>query len=128
MLEVSTATICRLIDLAEEFHALQDVDFTDNPGRMGDDFTSEALEPHQDNPFLAEFRSVVDDLNPDEQQQIVALLWLGRGDYEKDEWSDALEYAAEAWTPTTGDYLIAHPMVADHLSTGLEQFGLSCED
>lgn len=128
MFEVNLATVCRLIDLAEEFHAHQNVDFSESPRAIGDDFTAEALETHEDNTFLAEFRSVVDDLNPDEQQQIVALLWLGRGDYEMDEWNAALEYAAEAWTPSTGDYLIAHPMLADHLATGLEQFDLSCEE
>jgi len=30
------------------------------------------------------------------------------------------EDAAEAWNPNTADYLISHPMLADHLATGLE--------
>lgn len=127
MLEVNTETLCRLIDLAEEFHAHQNVDITEEPETI-DDWAAEPLEPHEENSFLIEFRSVMDGLNPDEQQQIVALLWLGRGDYELDEWDEALEYAAEAWTPTTADYLIAHPLIADHLSTGMEAFGLHCED
>ena len=127
MLEINTETLCRLIDLAEEFHAHQNVDTGDEPESI-DDWDGELPEAVEENPFVEEFRSVMDGLNPDEQQQVVALMWLGRGDYELDEWDEALDYAAEAWTPTTADYLLAHPLLADHLTSGMEAFGLRCED
>lgn len=128
MLDVNPETVCRLIDLAREFHAQQEVDITEEPQALDDDWQTQLLEPHAEDPILEEFCSVVDDLTPDQQQQVVGLLWLGRGDYELDEWSEALAYAAEAWTESTGEYLLAHPMLAEYLTTGLEHHGYSCED
>lgn len=127
MLDVDSGTVCRLIELAREFHAQEEVTFDTEPGSFDEDWDSHALSEHTGDPILAEFRSVVEDLNPDEQQQVVALMWLGRGDYELDEWQDALEYAAEAWNEFTADYLIAHPLVAEHIENGLELHGYSCD-
>lgn len=128
MLEVNIGTVCRMIELAREFHAQQHVEIDQEPAAVYEDFTGEELEAWEDDPFLEEFRSVLNELNPDEQQQVVVLMWLGRGDYEIDEWEGLLEYAEEAWTEETADYLIAHPLLAEHLEAGLEQHGLSCED
>lgn len=127
MIDVDPGIVCRLIELAREFHAQETVTIDEEPASFDEDWQSHALAEHSGDPVLGEFRSVVDDLNPDEQQQVVALMWLGRGDYDLEEWDDALEYAAEAWNESTGDYLIAHPLVAEHLETGLEQQGYSCD-
>lgn len=128
MIETNPQVVCNLIELAREFHAQQTVTIDDEPEGLGHDPESNFLEAHASDPVLEEFRSVVQDLAPQEQQQVVALLWLGRGDYELDEWDDAVAYAADAWTPSTADYLIAHPMLAEYLTTGLEQHGHSCQD
>ena len=79
MLDVNSGTVCRLIDLAREFHAQEEVDISEEPQALDDDWQSRILEPHAKDPILEEFCSVLDDLNPDQQQQIVGLLWLGRG-------------------------------------------------
>lgn len=125
MLEVNLDTVFRLIDLAREFHADQEVTLEDEPESFDEDWETHELAEYSGNPVLEEFRGEVDGLNPDEQQQVVALMWVGRGDYDIEEWDEALEYAAEAWTPDTADYLIAHPLLADHLANGLEVLGLS---
>jgi hypothetical protein len=57
----------------------------------------------------------------------VALMWLGRGDYDLEEWEDALEQARESWSAHTAEYLIATPLVADYLEEGLSMHGYSCE-
>ena len=75
---------------------------------------------HAGDSTLQEFRSIVDDLEPDQQQEVVALLWVGRGDFGPEEWQAALEEARDDWTPETADYLIAHPLLADYLRDGLE--------
>ena len=53
----------------------------------------------------------------------MALMWLGRGDYEFDDWDQALKYAREAEGVSTSDYLIATPLLADYLMEGLSLHG-----
>lgn len=127
MLDVNPETVCRLMALAREFHAQEAVVIPDEPGSPGDDWVVQVLAGHASDATLQEFKSIVSDLEPDQQQQVVALLWLGRGDYELEEWQDALDYAADAWNEATADYLVAHPMLADYLAEGLDLHGYSCE-
>lgn len=58
---------------------------------------------------------------------MVALLRLGRGDYELDEWDKAKKDAIYAWTDHTADELLSHPMFVDHAAKGLEVMGHICE-
>jgi hypothetical protein len=54
---------------------------------------------------------------------VVAVMWVGRGDYEPDEWEEVLQQAEEQSTPWTADYLIAHPLLPHYLAEGLEALG-----
>ena len=127
-LELNSDTVCFLIDKAREFHAKEEVVIPDTPGSPTEDWALQVLADHVDDATYQEFRATVNDLEPDQQQQLVALLWLGRGDYDIAEWDEALAEARRSWTPRTADYLIAHPLLADHLEDALEQLGYSCED
>lgn len=70
-----------------------------------------------------ELRGLIDRMDQDEQAELVALMWVGRGAFEVDDWEEAVQTAlAEATTPTA-DYLIGTPHLADHLEAGLEAFG-----
>ena len=53
---------------------------------------------------------------------LVALMWVGRGDYSLEEWEEALQFAEETWTENTAEYLIGTPLLADYLAEGLQQF------
>lgn len=127
MLDVNPDTVCRLIELAREFHGQEHVSVDEEPESTGDEWPARLMAEYATGGLLDEFRATVEDLEPDQQQQVVALLWLGRGDYELDEWEDALSYAADAWNPATADYLIAHPLLADYLTEGLDRHGYRCE-
>lgn len=127
MLDVNPETVCRLIDLAREFHAQEAVTIPEEPGSPADEWASDILAAHADDPALEEFRAIIADLDPDQQQQVVALLWIGRGDFSIDEWDEVLAQAADAWNERTADYLISHPMLADYLTEGLELHGYSCD-
>jgi len=75
-----------------------------------------------------ELRAFIDRLTEEEQTDMVALMWVGRGSFEAEEWEDARGTAvAEATTPTA-DYLIGTPHLSDHLENGLEALGLSASD
>jgi hypothetical protein len=70
-----------------------------------------------------EFRALVGDLNVDEAAELVALAWLGRGDYDAAEWNSALAAARERANRRTAKYLLGMPMLGDWLEDGLEALG-----
>ena len=73
-----------------------------------------------------EFRGMIEGMNEDERVQIVALVYVGRGDFDMDEWDDAVALArdrAEASTGNTATYLLGIPNLGDLLDEGLAAHG-----
>ncbi|WP_346837863.1 DUF3775 domain-containing protein [Microbulbifer sp. SAOS-129_SWC] len=128
MLNVSAFSVCRLIELSREFHAQEAVSIPEDPDNPSGDWSVQMLASHAGDQSFQEFKSIVDDLEPDQQQEVVALLWLGRGDYSEEEWSEALALAKDSWNLRTAEYLIAHPLLSDYLTAGLAVFGASCDE
>lgn len=76
----------------------------------------------------AELDEFIEAMNEDEQAELVALMWIGRGAFEADDWDEALRTAhAQATTPT-GAYLQGSPHLADHLQAGLDALGIDPEE
>ena len=74
---------------------------------------------------VAEF---ISGLNEDEQADLVALVWIGRGTYSAEEFEEAVEMAKAERTSLTEDYLLGTPLLADYLEAGLEKLGYTVED
>jgi len=75
-----------------------------------------------------EFHGFVERMNEDEQAELVAIFWVGRGSFEAEDFAEALATArAEASTPTA-DYLLGSPHFADHLEAGAEALGIEVSD
>lgn len=70
-----------------------------------------------------ELRELIADLNVDETAELVALMWLGRGDYERAEWAEAVEEARQRDRKKAADYLLGMPLLAEWLEGGLEILG-----
>ncbi|MEO5325261.1 DUF3775 domain-containing protein [Mesorhizobium sp. CC13] len=70
-----------------------------------------------------ELRELIDDLNVDEAAELVALAWLGRGDFDATEWSDAVAEARLRGNRRTAKYLLGMPMLGAYLEEGLEALG-----
>ncbi len=70
-----------------------------------------------------ELRELIDDLNVDESAELVALAWLGRGDFDVAEWPEGVEQARQRANKRTSSYLLGMPMLADYLEAGLEALG-----
>jgi hypothetical protein len=86
------------------------------------------LEDRKDDPVFRELTSFIHDLNDDEQIDLVALTWLGRGDGDIENWNELRAEAARAHNKRTAAYLLGKPMLADHLEEALSKFGHSSED
>ena len=86
------------------------------------------LEAHSDDPTLEELQTFINALSDEEQTDLVALMWLGRGDGTLEDWIDLRDEAQRQHNNRTAAYLLGEPLLADHLEEGLSQFGLSCEE
>lgn len=127
-LDINLETVCFIIFKAREFDAQEGV-FDEDPGsNASDDGFREVLAGHGDDSTYDEVKEVIDGLDVDEQSALVALTWVGRGDFARDEWSDAYKTAQERHNEHTSEYLLGMPLLADLLQTGLDEMGLSCAD
>jgi hypothetical protein len=69
-----------------------------------------------------ELRQIIRELNVDEAAELIALTWIGRGDYEPAEFVEAVAEARQRnYRPTR--YLLGMPMLGDWLEEGLEAIG-----
>ena len=127
-LSISPEKVCFFIVKAREFDVKDVVTDPDSGSNPSDDGMLAVLEDHRDDPTHQELRSFIDALTEDEQIDLVALTWLGRGDGTNDEWDDLRQEAGRLHNNRTAAYLLAKPMLADHLEEGLSQFDCSCED
>ena len=66
-----------------------------------------------------ELKSFINDMNVEEQSELVALMWVGRGTYGKSEWQNALSQARSASNDHTAEYLMRASLLPDYLAEGL---------
>ncbi len=70
-----------------------------------------------------ELRQIIRELNVDEAAELIALAWIGRGDYEAAEFAEATAEAKQrGYRPAR--YLLGMPMLGDWLEDGLEAIGV----
>jgi hypothetical protein len=61
-----------------------------------DDGATDVLTSSADDATESEIRSMINGLNDDERANLLALLYVGRGDMEAEEWGEAVRFAANA--------------------------------
>lgn len=122
MIDLNPDIVTHIAALVRDFQTRASMaDDADSASEPIDGSSEAQLERWSGDPEYLELKSAIEDLEPDQQSTLVALMWLGRGDY--DDWEAALEYANEASGVTTADYLIATPLLADYLEEGLSLHG-----
>ena len=122
MLTISPEKVCYVIAKARELDVKVAAEELDDEG-MG-----RILEDYADDPTFEEIKSFLEAQGDDELRELLALAWVGRGDFGADEWQDALSQVQDVREKHTVDYLLGTPLLPDYLEEGLAQFGHSCED
>jgi hypothetical protein len=92
-------------------------------GNPGDDPIPATLQEQPGDLRRQQLLEEIEALDVDQQNQLVALMWIGREDFEPEEWSEAVQMASERREQLTGQYLFDHPLVADYWASGLERLG-----
>jgi Protein of unknown function (DUF3775) len=127
MLTIPLETLAYIIEKAREFDAEVPSDVEEGSNAADDDERQILLDT-PDNPTEQELRDAIDGLGVPERQELLALMWLGRGDYDAASWSEALRQARETGSATETDYLLGTPLLGDYLEEGVSALGLSLED
>ncbi len=126
-LGVSLETVATVVDLARAIQGKEETD----PAQLSEDADSEAALLQEDPEDGTEdaLRAFIAALNEDEQGALIALAWVGRGDYGPEEWEEALRLAEERNEGRdTAEYLLGMDLLGDLLAEGVAAFGLSIED
>lgn len=85
------------------------------------------LEDRADDPTAVELRNWIDDLPDDEKAELVAIMWLGRGDDEDaGTFPNLVEEASgrQQHGRRTAAYLLGTPQLGDYLEEGLDKLGI----
>jgi hypothetical protein len=126
--QISVDKVCFIIVKARELD-VQEAVVDEEPGSNPiDDGFRGVLQSDADDPTSQELEAFIDALNDDERHELVALAWVGRGDYAADQWAEAVAEARQRPTGPTSRYLLGIPVLADYLDEGLAAFELSCVD
>jgi len=107
---------------AREYDVKEEGADPDSGSNPIDDGQTDVLTNKQEDPVREELLSAIRSLNEDERLRLVALAWLGRGTYSKEEWREAIATARSEHSRRTAEYLLGWPLLGDYLEDGLALF------
>ncbi len=125
MLNLNSGIICDILAKAREILVKDEVSFPEITDDMDANYV---LEDHADDLTYQEVISAINNLRPDQQVTLVALMYMGRGDYSKEEWDEAVNMAKDHWTEHTGEYLLSRPTMPEDIERGLNALGINCNE
>jgi uncharacterized protein DUF3775 len=107
---------------AREYDAKEEGADPDTGSNPIDDGQTDILTNTPDDPVREELLGAIRSLNEEERLRLVALAWLGRGTYSKEEWREAIATARSEHSRRTAEYLLGLPLLGDYLEDGLAMF------
>lgn len=127
-LATSLKKLCFMIVKAREFDAEVPSDEGEAGSNPADDREVSVLEDSAENTVFEELTAALDGLDDDERTEVLALVWLGRGDGGADDWPALLEEARAVQNRRETAYLTGIPQLGDLLEEGLAALGYSCRE
>ncbi len=128
MLGINPEKVRHIITEARMFDVKEEVSDPDSGSNASDDMMADVLEDLPDDATYEELAAYIRGLDEDEQIELVALAWLGRGTYTLEEWDDAVAEARRVHNNRTAEYLFSLPMLGDYLEEGLSLVEASEEE
>ena len=128
-MDIALDKVCELILRAREFDVKEGITDPDSGSNPIDDGSTDVLTASSDDSTEEQIREFVAGLNEDERHDLVALVWIGRGDYEAEEWPIVVRAARDREATAaqdTASYLLGIPNLPDLLDEGLVAMGRSC--
>ena len=126
-LRISTEKVCDFIEAAREVAGKVPSTAGDRT-TTGDDSKLVTIEDHPgEDDRRREMVEFIAGLNVEEQIDLLALIMLGRGDYDIAEWEAAVAEAEGRIAARDPDFMIGDAALPQYLGDGLEAFDRSCD-
>ncbi|PQA89389.1 DUF3775 domain-containing protein [Hyphococcus luteus] len=113
---------------AREFDEKTEASGMEEGSNPSDDKDVAILEDSPGDATQEELTSALEALNEDEKLDIIALTWIGRGDFTIGEWATVRKRAAEMTDKHIPLYLLETPLFSDYLEEGLSQAGFDLDE
>jgi hypothetical protein len=127
MLSIPTDQLAFLVVKARAYDAEVPPDGHEDGSNAADDRSVAALES-ADNPTGAELASAIDELDEDQTAELVALVFVGRGDFDAEEWEEALAEGraqAQELGGRVAAWMLDTPNLGDLIDEGLAELGIA---
>ncbi len=124
--ETLNIDVAKLRDIVLKAHEFEQEEIPDDPdpGEAPEsDIDRETLLDAGEDPTEAELKSLIDDLNDDEIVDLLALVWVGRGDFGRAEWAEARNMARDRRPHQSSRYLMGMPLFGAYIEEGLASLG-----
>jgi Protein of unknown function (DUF3775) len=122
-LAMDPAYLRMLILKVRALMAKEETDIDDVGDNAVDDESRVVLQESADDLSRDELVQEIGGLDLDQQNELVALMWIGRGDAEAEDWDEMMAQAESRHEISTAEYLLGHPELADYWAEGLEKLG-----
>ncbi|WP_353227845.1 DUF3775 domain-containing protein [Novosphingobium sp.] len=127
-LTITPDTAFAIVEKARQFDVKIPQSDPDSGSNPSDDGSIDALEFGTHDDTLNELVGAISDCNDDEQQDLIALVLIGRGDFALDEWPAARAAWADIGRAGIARFLTGIPLLSDYLEDGLSQFDETIAD
>ncbi|MCE4224399.1 DUF3775 domain-containing protein [Methylobacterium sp. C25] len=126
-MDIAVDTITELVLRLKALEVKEGITDPDSGSNPIDDGATDVLTSGTDDATESEVRGLIRGLNDDQRANLLALLYVGRGDYDARDWDGALAFARDRQAAGDGAIkeLLHTPNAADLLEEGLDALGVS---
>lgn len=127
-LRINPDKVCELIEASRELAGKVPATTGDRTS-TGDDSPFISMEDYGGaDPRRQQIVELIGGLNVEEQADLLALLYVGRGDFDLADWEAALAEAEARIGSKDADFMIGDAALPGYLSDALDAFGKSCPE
>lgn len=124
-IRISPDTLSFIIEKAREYDAEAAPVDPDSGSNAADDAQRDILEDTPGNPTREELAAALDGLDEMERVELLAMMLVGRGDYDVESWAEAMMQAREIADQRLTEYLIETPLFGDYLASAANDLGIA---
>jgi len=121
ILNINPEIVYSIIEKIKVVHAKEEPTFEEaTPNSEYEYDWAQILADHSDDLTSNEITKAIENLEQAQKLDLLTLFYVGRGDYEIEEWSAARLLAKDMLAPNLSGYLLSKPMASDYLARALE--------